>query len=79
MKVKERKKKRKKVRKKENNEIRKERIKEIKRERKKQRKKERRKQGWIHGNPVADSWAGAVLQKPLGIQKCGRRTDGRMD
>ena len=28
------------------------------------------KQGRIHGNPVADSWAGAVMRKPLGIQKC---------
>ena len=27
-------------------------------------------QGWIHGNPVADGWAGAVMRKPLGIQKC---------
>ena len=27
------------------------------------------KQGRIHGNPVADSWAGAVMQKPLGIKK----------
>ena len=33
------------------------------------------KQGRIHGNPVADSWAGAVMQKPLGIQKFERRTD----
>ena len=33
------------------------------------------KQGWIHGNPVADSWAGAVMQKLPGIQKC----DGRLD
>ena len=24
-------------------------------------------QGWIHGNTVADSWAGAVMQKPLAI------------
>ena len=34
-----------------------------------------KKQGRIHGNPVADSWAGAVMQKPLGIQKCDGRTD----
>ena len=27
-------------------------------------------QGRIHGNPVADGWAGAVMRKPLGIQKC---------
>ena len=33
------------------------------------------KQGWIHGNPVTDSWAGAVMQKPLGIQKCDSWTD----
>ena len=37
------------------------------------------KQGWIHGNPVADGWAGAVMQKPLGIQKCDGRTDRRTD
>ena len=36
-------------------------------------------QGQINGNPVADGWAGAVMQKPLGIQKCFGRTDGRMD
>ena len=29
-----------------------------------------KKQGRIHGNPVADGWAGAVMQKPLAIQKC---------
>ena len=34
-----------------------------------------RKQGRIHGNPVADGWAGAVMLKPLGIQK----GEGRMD
>ena len=34
-----------------------------------------KKQGWIHSNPVADSWAGAVMQKPLAIQKCDGRTD----
>ena len=34
-----------------------------------------RKQGRIHGNPVADGWAGAVLQNPLGIQKCDGPTD----
>ena len=33
------------------------------------------KQGRIHGNPVADSWAGAVMWKPLRIQKCDGRTD----
>ena len=30
----------------------------------------RDEQGRIHGNPVADGWAGAVMRKPLGIQKC---------
>ena len=38
-----------------------------------------KKQGRIHGNAVADDWAGAVMQKPLVIQKCYGRTDGRMD
>ena len=33
------------------------------------------KQGRTHGNPVADGWAGAVMRKPLGIQKCDGRTD----
>ena len=33
------------------------------------------KQGRIHGNPVADSWAGAVMRKLLGIQKCDGWTD----
>ena len=32
-------------------------------------------QGWIHGTSVADGWAGAVMQKPLAIKKCDRRTD----
>ena len=39
-------------------------------------------QGRIHGNPVADGLAGAVMRKLLAIQKCyGRhgRTDGRTD
>ena len=27
------------------------------------------KQGRVHGNPVADGWAGAVMQKPLEIQQ----------
>ena len=35
---------------------------------------EENEQGWIHGNPVADGWAGAVMQKPFGIQKCDGRT-----
>ena len=33
------------------------------------------KQGRIHDNPVVDDWVGAVMQKPLGIQKCDGRTD----
>ena len=33
------------------------------------------KQGWIHGNPVADGWAGVVMRKPLEIQKCDLPTD----
>ena len=37
------------------------------------------KQGGIHGNPVADGWAGAVMQKPLGIQKCDGPTDRPTD
>ena len=37
------------------------------------------KQGRIHGNPVADGWAGAVMRKLLVIQKCDGRTDGRTD
>ena len=32
-------------------------------------------QGQIHGNPVPDGLTGAVMQKPLGIQKCDGRTD----
>ena len=36
-------------------------------------------QGRIHGNPVADGWAGAVMRKPLAIQKCDGRTDGPTD
>ena len=38
-----------------------------------------RKQGRIRGNPVADGWAGAVMQKTLGIQKCDGQTNRRMD
>ncbi|MEE3022216.1 MAG: hypothetical protein VX367_06165, partial [SAR324 cluster bacterium] len=37
------------------------------------------KQGRIHGRTVADGWGGAVKRKPLGIQKCDRRTYGRTD
>ena len=36
-------------------------------------------QGRIHGNTVADGWAGAVVRKPLVIQKCDGRTDRRTD
>ena len=32
-------------------------------------KGERKEQGRIHGNPVADGWAGAVMRKTLGIEK----------
>ena len=38
-----------------------------------------RKQGQTYGNPVMDRWAGAVMRKPLAIQKCYRtyrKTDG---
>ena len=31
-------------------------------------KEHNRKQGRIHGKTVVDSWAGAVMQKPLEIQ-----------
>ena len=37
--------------------------------------KKKKKQGRIHDNPVADSWAGAALRKPLGIQKCDGGTN----
>ena len=33
------------------------------------------KQGRIHGNPVADGWAGAVMRKPLANQKSDLPTD----
>ena len=36
--------------------------------------RQEKKQGRIHGNPVADGWAGAVMQKTIGIQKCDGRT-----
>ena len=32
-------------------------------------------QGRIHGYPVTDGWAGAIMRKLLAIQKCDRRTD----
>ena len=32
-------------------------------------------QGRIHGRTVADSWAGAVMRKPLRNQKCDGPTD----
>ena len=41
--------------------------------------KERKKQGRIHSNPVADGWAGEIMRKPLGIQKCDLPTYGRTD
>ena len=41
-----------------------------------QKTKTKRQQGRIHGNPVADDWAGAVMRKPLGIKKCDGQTDG---
>ena len=37
------------------------------------------KQGLIYGRTVAVSWTGAVLQKPLAIQKCDGPTDRWMD
>ena len=43
-----------------------------------QQKKRKKKQGQLHNNPIPDGWAGAVVQKPLGIQKCygtDRQTD----
>ena len=36
-------------------------------------------QGRIHGNPVADGWEGALMRKPLAIQKYFGRIDGWMD
>ena len=53
-------------------------------ERKKDKKMNERmkEQGRIHGNTVADGWAGAVVRKPLGIQKCygtNGPTDGPTD
>ena len=38
-------------------------------------KLEKKKQGLIHGNPVADGWAGASLRKPLAVYKCDGRTE----
>ena len=32
-----------------------------------------------HGQTVADGWAGAVMQKPLAIQKCYGRIDRPTD
>ena len=40
-----------------------------------EKKGKEKEQGRIHSNPVADGWAGAVMQKPLGIQKCDGPTD----
>ena len=39
----------------------------------------RKEQGRIHGNPVADGWAGVVMRKPHEIRKCVGRTDGPTD
>ena len=36
-------------------------------------------QGRVHGNLVAEGWAGAVMWKPLAIQKCDGLTDGPTD
>ena len=38
-----------------------------------------KEQGRIHGNPVADGWAGAVMRKPLANQKSDRPTDRPTD
>ena len=38
-----------------------------------------KEQGRIHGNTVADDLAGAVMQKPIEIQKCDGPTDRRTD
>ena len=45
-------------------------------ERKKDKKMNERmkEQGRIHGNTVADGWAGAVMRKPLAIKKHDKRT-----
>ena len=32
--------------------------------------------GRIHGNRVADGWAGAAMRKPLTIRECDGPTDG---
>ena len=44
-----------------------------------EKKKEIGEQGRIHGNSVADGWAGAVMRNPLAIQKCDGRTEGPTD
>ena len=33
------------------------------------------KRGRIHGRTVADSWAGAAMREPPGIEKCDGPTD----
>ena len=40
---------------------------------------EGKEQGRIYGSPVADGWAGAVMRKLIGIQKCDRPTDRPTD
>ena len=42
-------------------------------------KRGKEEQGRIHGSPVADGWARAVMRKPLGIQKCDGPTDRPTD
>ena len=37
------------------------------------------KQDRIHGRTVADGWVGAIMQKPLAIQKYDGRTSGGTD
>ena len=41
--------------------------------------KKRKEQGRIHRNLVANAWAGALMRKPLVIQKRDGWTDGQMD
>ena len=40
-----------------------------------QKKTQKKQQGWIHGNPVENGWAGAVMRKSLAIQQCYQPTD----
>ena len=66
--------------KKRNERIEKQKQKQKEKQKQKGKKKNRKRiakveQGRIHGNTVADGWAGAVMQKPLAIQKYFGRTD----